>query len=105
VDIRLPEPEATLPKKECAAILNMVVKCVWLPECNAGRIFDNFAIAAQRYFNRLEEMPVFTSRNFYTVCTTVCTRKSYGDLEQYAALAERAVAALVPRWAPDRGPL
>jgi hypothetical protein len=28
-----------------------------------------------------------------------------GDLEQYPALAERAVAALVPRWAPDRGPL
>jgi hypothetical protein len=77
VDIRSPEPEATLPKKECAAILNMVVKCVRLPECNEGRIFDNFAIAAQRYFNRLEEMPVFTSRNFYTVCTTVCTRKSY----------------------------
>jgi hypothetical protein len=30
---------------------------------------------------------------------------TYGDLEQYPALAERAVAALVPRWAPDRGPL
>ena len=25
-----------------------------------------------------------------------------GDLEQYPALAERAVAALVLRWAPDR---
>jgi hypothetical protein len=77
VDIRSPEPEASLPKKECAAILNMVVKCVRLPECNEGRIFDNFAMAAQRYFNRLEEMPVFTSRNFYGVCTTVCTSKSY----------------------------
>jgi hypothetical protein len=77
VDIRSPEREATLPKKECAAILNMAVKCVRLPECNEGRIFDNFAIAAQRYFNRLEEMPVFTSRNFYTVCTAVCTSKSY----------------------------
>jgi hypothetical protein len=27
---------------------------------------------------------------------------TFGDLEQYPALAERAVAALVPRWAPDR---
>jgi hypothetical protein len=27
---------------------------------------------------------------------------SSGDLEQYPALAERAVTALVPRWAPDR---
>jgi hypothetical protein len=77
VNIRSPEPEATLPKKECAAILNMVVKCVRLPECKEGRIFDNFAMAAQRYFNRLEEMTVFTSRNFYGVCTTVCTSKSY----------------------------
>jgi hypothetical protein len=55
----------------------MVVKCVRLPECKEGRIFDNFAMAAQRYFNRLEEMPVFTSRKFYGVCTTVCTSKSY----------------------------
>jgi hypothetical protein len=77
VDIRSPELEATLPKKECAAILNMVVKCVRLPECNEGRIFDTFAMAALRYFNRLEEMPVFTSRNFYTVCTAICTSKSY----------------------------
>jgi hypothetical protein len=77
VDIRSPEPEATLPKKECAAILNMVVKCVGLPECNEGRIFDTFAMAALRYFNRLEEMRVFTSRNFYTVCTAICTSKSY----------------------------
>src|SRR6266446_3371992 len=77
VDIRSPGPEATLPKNECAAILNMVATCVRLPECNEGRIFDNFAVAGQRYFNSLEEMPVFTSRNFYSVCTTVCTSKSY----------------------------
>jgi hypothetical protein len=77
VDVRSPGPEATLPKNECAAVLNMVVTCVRLPECNERRIFDNFAMAGQRYFNRLEEMPVFTSRNFYSVCTTVCTSKSY----------------------------
>src|SRR5215510_15655613 len=37
VDIR---PEATLPKNECAAVLNMVVTCIRLPECNEGRMFD-----------------------------------------------------------------
>jgi len=77
VYIHAPGPEATLPKKECAAILNMVVTCVRLPECSEGRIFENFAVAGLTYFNRLEEMPVFTSRNFYSVCTTICTSKSY----------------------------
>jgi hypothetical protein len=77
VDFPSPRPESTLPKNECAAILNMVATCVRLPECNDERIFENFAMAGQRYFNRLEEMPVFTSRNFYSVCTTVCTTKSY----------------------------
>src|SRR5499426_2396898 len=77
VDIRSSEPQTTLPKNECAAVLNMVVTCVRLPECNEGRIFDKFATANQRYFNSLEEMPVLTSRNFYSVCTTICTTKSY----------------------------
>src|SRR5262244_766655 len=36
VDIRA---EATLPKNECAAVLNMVVTCIRLPECNEGRMF------------------------------------------------------------------
>jgi hypothetical protein len=74
VDIR---PEATLPKNECAAVLNMVVTCIRLPECNEGRMFDRFATANHRYFNNLEEMPVFTSRNFYSVCTAICRTKSY----------------------------
>jgi hypothetical protein len=77
VDIRSSEPQATLPKNECAAVLNMVVTCARLPECNESRIFDKFATANQRYFNSLEEMPVFTSRNFYNVCTAICTTKSY----------------------------
>jgi hypothetical protein len=77
VNIRLSELEATLPKNECAAVLNMVATCVRLPECSEGRIFDKFATANQRYFNSLEEMPVFTSRNFYSVCTAICTTKSY----------------------------
>ena len=66
-----------MPKNECAAVLNMVVTCVRLPECNEGRMFDKFATANQRYFNSLEEMPVFTSRKFYSVCTAICTTKSY----------------------------
>src|SRR5215472_6126617 len=74
VDIRA---EATLPKNECAAVLNMVVTCIRLPECNEGRMFDRFATANHHYFNNLEEMPVFTSRNFYSVCTAICTTKSY----------------------------
>ena len=77
IDIRALGPEATLPKNECAAILNMVATCVRLPECTEERIFDNFAVAGQRSFDRLEEMPVFTSRNFYSVCTTICTTKLY----------------------------
>jgi hypothetical protein len=77
MDIRSPGPEATLPKNACAAVLNMVATCVRLPDCNQGRIFDNFATAGQRYFDSLEEMPVFSSQNFYSVCTTVCMRKLY----------------------------
>jgi hypothetical protein len=70
-------PGATLPKNECAAVLNMVATCIRLPECNEGRMFDKFATANQRYFNSLEEMSVFTSRKFYSVCTAICTTKSY----------------------------
>src|SRR6266436_6647301 len=77
MDIRSPGPEATLPTNACAAVLNMVATCVRLPDCNQGRIFDNFATAGQRYFDSLEEMPVFSSQNFYSVCTTVCMRKLY----------------------------
>jgi hypothetical protein len=77
VDIRSSEPQATLPRNECAAVLNMVVTCARLPECNEGRIVDKFATANQRYFNSLEEMPVFTSRNFYSVCSAICTTKAY----------------------------
>jgi hypothetical protein len=77
VNVRSLGAEAILPKNECATILNMVETCVRMPECGDERIFGNFAIAGQRYFNRLEEMTVFTSRNFYSVCTTLCTSKSY----------------------------
>jgi hypothetical protein len=76
VDIRSPGPGATLPKNECAAILNMVATCVRLPDCNEGRIFNNFAMAGQRYFNKAPR-----------------TIAGFGD----SALAERTSAGLVPR--------
>jgi hypothetical protein len=70
-------PEAIVSKHECATILNMVVTCVRLSECSDETIFEKFATAGQRYFKRLEEMTVFTSRNFYNVCTAICTSNSY----------------------------
>jgi hypothetical protein len=76
VDIRSPGPGSTLAKRECAAILNMVVTCVRLPECNEEGILSGFAMASQ-YFRNLEETPVFTTQNFYSVCTAICTTKSY----------------------------
>jgi hypothetical protein len=77
VNVRSLGPEAILPKKECATILNMVETCVRLRDCSDERIFENFAIAGQRYFNWLEGMTVFTSRSFYGVCSALCTSKSY----------------------------
>jgi hypothetical protein len=77
VNVRSLGPEAILPKNECATILNMVETCVRLRDCSDERIYEQFAIAGQRYFNWLEGMTVFTSQNFYGVCTTLCTSKSY----------------------------
>jgi hypothetical protein len=77
VNVRSLGPEAILPKNECATILNMVETCVRLRDCSDERIYENFAIAGQRYFNWLEGMTVFTSRNFYGVCSALCTSKSY----------------------------
>ena len=51
-----------------------------------GEIFDKFATANQRYFDGLEEMPVFTSRNFYSVCTAICT-----DAEAFVAKQARSI--------------
>jgi hypothetical protein len=77
MNVRLLGPEAILPRNECATVLNMVEPCVRLRDCSDERIFENFAIASQRYFNWLEAMTVFTSRNFYGVCSALCTSKSY----------------------------
>jgi hypothetical protein len=77
VNVRSLGPEAILPKNECAKILNMVETCVRLRDCSDERILENFAIAGQGYFNWLEGMTVFTSRNFYGLCGALCTSKSY----------------------------
>jgi hypothetical protein len=77
VNVRPLGPEAILRKNECATILNMVETCVRLRDCSDEQIFERFAIAGQRYFNWLEGMTVFTSRNFYGVCSALCTSKSY----------------------------
>ena len=50
----------------------------------------------------------FIGQSDEAICSTLVHeqahvwQQAYGDLEQYPALAERAVTALVPRWAPDR---
>src|SRR4029453_8559818 len=77
VNVRSLGPEAILPKKAGATILNMVETCVRLRDCSDERIYENFAIAGQRYFNWLEGMTVFTSRNFYGVCRALCRSKQY----------------------------
>ena len=78
VDIRSLGPGATLPRPECANVLNMVATCVGLPRCDDEQIGDHFAMAGQRYFSTLEtHMPVFKTDNFYSVCTNVCKSKSY----------------------------
>jgi hypothetical protein len=76
VEIRSPGPRSTLPKNECATILNMVATCVRLLECHEEGISAGFAMASQ-HFRILEGMPVFTTQNVYSVCTAICTTKSY----------------------------
>jgi hypothetical protein len=81
-----PTTNATLPKNECASLLNMVAKCSEIRDCSGEGIGDEFGMAGQRYFNALENMPVFTSDNFYRVCTSVCQTKSYNARESRSIL-------------------
>jgi len=76
VALRSAEPKGTLPKNECATVLNMIATCVRLAKCNEEGILGRFR-ANQTYFRKLEEMPVFTTRKFYEACTDICTAKSY----------------------------
>ena len=67
---------ATLPQKECATVLNMLADCTRIVDCSDSGIEDNFAMAGQRYFSALENMPVFKTDNFYKACASVCETKS-----------------------------
>jgi hypothetical protein len=69
---------ATLPKAECASVLNMVAECPAIEsDCTDEAIWDKFAMAGQRYFSSLENMPVFSTEKFYDVCRSFCAPKRY----------------------------
>jgi hypothetical protein len=55
----------------------MVASCRDIRDCSDQGIGDHFAMAGQRYFNALENMPVFKTDNFYTTCASVCSTKAY----------------------------
>jgi hypothetical protein len=65
----------TLPKEECATVLNYAARCVTLRSCNDEL---PFALSGHRYFAMLEQnMPVFKSDKFYEVCKQTCLTKTY----------------------------
>ena len=78
VDLATQSTSATLPKAECARVLNMVAECPKIKsDCSDEAIWDKFAMAGQRYFASLENMPVFLTKNFYDICRSFCSSKSY----------------------------
>jgi hypothetical protein len=78
VQLEAQSSSATLPKAECARVLKMVAGCPKIePGCSEGAIWDNFAMAGQSYFNSLENMPVFSSENFYRTCRQFCRSRTY----------------------------
>jgi len=78
VKFSVPGPRGNmLPKDECANVLNMVANCSEILDCSKEGIWDKFAMAGQRYFNLLENMPVFETDSFYSICTSICQSKSY----------------------------
>jgi hypothetical protein len=69
---------ATLPRAECARVLNMVAECPNMEaKCTDEAIWDKFAMAGQRYFSSLENMPVFSTEKFYNACRSFCGSKTY----------------------------
>ena len=79
ITVRLEEQShAILPKVECAKVLNMAAECPKIEtDCTESTIWDKFAMAGQRYFNSLEQMPVFSTEKFYQVCQRFCSSKAY----------------------------
>jgi len=69
---------ATLPKADCARVLNMAAECPQInPDCTDEAIWSTFAMAGQRYMNSLENMPMFSTEKFYQVCQQFCRSKAY----------------------------
>jgi hypothetical protein len=78
VDLATLSASATLPKAECARVLNMVAECRKIEsKCTDEAIWDKFAMAGQRYFSSLENMPVFSTEKFYDVCRSFCGSRTY----------------------------
>jgi hypothetical protein len=78
VNLATHSASATLPKAECARVLNMVAECPKMEsKCTDEAIWDKFAMAGQRYFSSLENMPVFSTEKFYDVCRSFCGSKTY----------------------------
>jgi hypothetical protein len=72
---------ATLPKAECARVLNLAAECPKIESnCTDGAIWDKFAMAGQRYFASLENMPVFSTAKFYEACRLFCRLKTYSPM-------------------------
>jgi hypothetical protein len=78
VKLEAQSSSATLPKAECARVLKMAAECPnFEPGCSDEAIWDKFAMAGQSYFNSLENMPVFSTENFYRTCRLFCRSKTY----------------------------
>jgi hypothetical protein len=80
----------SLPKKECARVLDMAASCV--TTCpRFDRDFPNFplpfAMSWMRDIRMLEDnMPVFTERKFVEVCANICATKVYNSLQSRKVL-------------------
>ena len=56
----------------------MVAECPKMEaKCTDEVIWDKFAMAGQRYFSSLVNMPVFSMEKFYIVCRSFCSSKTY----------------------------
>jgi hypothetical protein len=80
----------SLPKKECARVLDMAANCV--TTCpRFDHDFPNFplpfAMSWMRDIRTLEDnMPVFTERKFVEVCANICATKIYNALQSRRVL-------------------
>jgi hypothetical protein len=65
----------SLPKQDCANVLNEVADCARISDCAN---FEEFIpMSTQRGFPALENKSVFTSENFSRLCKSICVDKNY----------------------------